>query len=51
MRAYVIKYMFRTDDPFATKVGLVVDHHKPKSGSENMDCCDQGQGHSEGNFN
>ena len=33
--------------PFATKLGLVVQHYKPECSAEKVDYCVQGQGHSE----
>ena len=32
---------------FATKFGIVVDHHKPECCATILDCCPQGRGHSE----
>ena len=31
--------------PFATKLGLIVQYHKPECFMEKLDCCVQGQGH------
>ena len=39
-------HIFRTDDPFANKIGLIVHHHKLECLMEKLDCCDQGQDHS-----
>ena len=33
---------------FTTKLGLIVQHHKPECCVEKWDSCVQGQGHSEG---
>ena len=35
-------------NPFATKLGLTVHHHKPEYPLKKVDCCVQGQGHSKG---
>ena len=37
-----------TADPFATKLGLPVHRHKQEYVVRKLDCCAQGQGHSEG---
>ena len=37
-----------TAGPFATKSGLIVQHHKSECPVEKWDYCIQGQGHSEG---
>ena len=41
-------YIFQTAGPFATKLGVVVQHYKPECPVEKLDYCVQGQGHSEG---
>ena len=38
--------IFWTADPFATTLGLIVHYHKPECFMEKLDCCVQGQGHS-----
>ena len=40
--------MFWTADSLATRLGLMVDHHKPECFVKKMDYCVQGQGHSDG---
>ena len=52
-RAHVIKiqifyYIFQTAGPFATKLGLVVQHYKSECSAEKLGYCTQGQGHTEG---
>ena len=53
-RVYVIKIwlffycIFWTNDPFATRCSLMVHHRKPECLVRKLDCCVQGQGHSEG---
>ena len=48
-RAYMIKiWLFYTAGSFATKLGLIVQHHKPECSVEKWDYCIQGQGHSKG---
>ena len=37
-----------TAGPFASKLGLIVEHHKPESRVEKWDYCIHGQDHSEG---
>ena len=37
---------FTTDDPLATKLGLVVHYLRPECLMEKLDCCIQGQSHS-----
>ena len=44
----IFYYIFQTAGPFATKLGVVVQHYKPECPAEKMDYCVQGQGHSEG---
>ena len=39
---------FPTDDPLATKLGLVVQHYKPECPAVKLGYCVQGQGHNEG---
>ena len=41
-------YSFWTADSLATRLGLMVDHHKPECFVKKMDYCVQGQGLSEG---
>ena len=41
-------YIFQTAGLFATKLGLIVQHHKPECPVENLDYCIRDQGHSEG---
>ena len=41
-------YVFQTASPVATKLGLLVQHHKPECPAEKLDYCAQGQGHTEG---
>ena len=41
-------YVFWTADSLATKLGLMIHHHKPESPVKKKDYCIQGQGHSEG---
>ena len=38
--------MFQTAHLFATKLGLIVHHYKPECFFQKLDCCVQGQGHS-----
>ena len=53
VRAYIIKiwlfllYLLNAGQ-FATKLGLIVQHHKSECLVEKLDYCIQGQGHSEG---
>ena len=37
-----------TSGPFATKLGLIVQHHKPECPVEKWDYCVQAHGHNEG---
>ena len=39
-------YIFWTDDFFSTKLGLIKHYHKPECYMEKLNCCVQGQGHS-----
>ena len=57
VRVYIIKilliftifdYIFYTAGPFATKLGLIVQHNKLECPVGNWDYCVQGQGHTEG---
>ena len=53
VRAYIIKKIlfllyFVNAGLFATKLGLIVQHHKPESPVEKWEYCVQGQGHREG---
>ena len=41
-------YIFLTNDSFATKLNVIVDHHKPKCSAKILDCCIQDQGDSKG---
>ena len=44
----IFYYIFQTAGPFATKLGVVVQHYKLECPAEKLDYCVQGQGHSEG---
>ena len=53
MRAYTIKILLfllfvLNCWSISTKLGLVVQHHKPECSLEKLDYCIQGQGHSKG---
>ena len=40
-------YIFETAGPFATKLDLIVQHHKPECPVGKLGHCIQGEGHSE----
>ena len=40
-----------TAEPFVTKLGMVIHHHRPECLVRRLVCCLQGQGHSEGSYN
>ena len=52
--AYIIKiwlfllYLLSSAGRFATKLGLIIQHHKPECPVQNLDYYIQGQGHSKG---
>ena len=41
-------YVFWTADSLATKLGLMIHHHKPECLVKELDYCIQGQGHNKG---
>ena len=41
----IFYYIFKSAGPFATKVSLMVQHHKPECPVGKCDYCVQGQGH------
>ena len=43
----IFYYIFQTAGPFAARLALIVQHHKPECPVEKWDYCIQGQGHSE----
>ena len=40
--------IFWTTEYFVTKLGVVMQHHKPERSVKKMEYCNQGQGHSKG---
>ena len=42
-----VRLYLLTNDSFATKRSLLVAHHKPQCPMKILDCCGEGQGHSE----
>ena len=44
---FTIFTLSSTAGSFSTKLGLLVQHHKPECSVEKLDYCVQGQGHSE----
>ena len=44
---YCFYYVYWTNDSFATKWSVTIDHLKPKCSVTILDCCVEGQGHSE----